>query len=75
MLTPRKRFTAGYVNACDSVSLLVNGRVYQSSGRFCSPAGTYLSHTFTLYENFSTGTQLRTRWSSYPTHLPCETVH
>jgi hypothetical protein len=70
-----KRFTVGYVNACDSVSLLVNGRVYSSSGRFCSPAGTYLSHTFPLYENFSTGTQLCTRWDSYPTHWPCETVH
>lgn len=71
----QKNYSAGYVNACDSVSMLVNGQVYLSSGRFCSPAGTYLSHKFDVYVNFSDGTQICTRWDSYPNYLPCKTVY
>lgn len=71
----QKNYSIAYVNACDSVSLLVNGRVYLTSGRWCSPAGTYLSHRFNLNENFSDGDQICTRWDSYPNYLPCETVY
>lgn len=71
----QQNYSAGYINACDSVSMLVNGQVYLSSGRFCSPAGNYLSHKFDVYVNFSDGTQICTRWDSYPNYLPCKTVY
>lgn len=70
-----KKYTFAYINACDSVSLLVNGRVYLSSGRWCSDAGYYLSHQFTLNENFSDGDQICVRWDSYPNNLPCKYVY
>lgn len=69
-----KDFNYGYVNACDSVSLIIRGGVYATSGRFCSAAGTYLSHRFYLYESFTSGTSVCVRWDSYPTHQPCETI-
>lgn len=70
-----KDYAFGYVNACDTVRLMVNGHEYDSSGRFCSPTGYYLSHTFNLYEPFNPGTVICTKWDSYPTHQACKTVY
>lgn len=72
-----KKYGARQSNPCDAVDLLVNGRLYLSAGRFCSSNTSILEHTFSLGSNgedFSNGTQLCTRWQSYPSALACLTV-
>lgn len=70
-----KQYLIGYVNACDTPILYVNGSAYAVGGLDCSPVGSYLKHTFNVYESFASGTSVCVSWQSYSTHRPCETVN